>query len=86
MCKSIVCEFNCKPSPQGPTCYCGPGKQAQGKVCVGMFSDDISHCAFHLLKKKKEILVSSLLSSYEISRVLSENKFHLKFPIIHCRF
>ncbi|GBN45878.1 hypothetical protein AVEN_55881-1, partial [Araneus ventricosus] len=27
MCSELNCTYGCKPSPKGPTCFCGEGKE-----------------------------------------------------------
>ncbi|CAL1298011.1 unnamed protein product [Larinioides sclopetarius] len=34
MCSELNCTYGCKPSPKGPTCFCGEGKEPNGSACV----------------------------------------------------
>lgn len=33
-CEDLRCTYNCRITPDGPLCYCGPGQQANGSHCV----------------------------------------------------
>ncbi|XP_034243195.1 prolow-density lipoprotein receptor-related protein 1 isoform X1 [Thrips palmi] len=61
MCDSIKCEDKCKPSSQGPLCYCGKGKQANGTVCV-----DLNECE---LDGSCDQRCKNLIGSFECSCV-----------------
>ncbi|KAG8200378.1 hypothetical protein JTE90_028559 [Oedothorax gibbosus] len=34
MCSGTNCTYGCKPSPKGPTCFCGEGKEPSGNECI----------------------------------------------------
>ncbi|GFY45676.1 low-density lipoprotein receptor-related protein 1 [Trichonephila inaurata madagascariensis] len=36
MCSGNNCTYGCKPSPKGPTCFCGEGKEPNGNECVSI--------------------------------------------------
>ncbi|GIY35944.1 prolow-density lipoprotein receptor-related protein 1 [Caerostris darwini] len=36
MCSGNKCTYGCKPSPKGPTCFCGEGKEPVGNECMSV--------------------------------------------------
>lgn len=35
LCLTINCSYDCKVTPSGPMCYCGPGYRPNGTQCDG---------------------------------------------------
>ena len=40
MCASLSCTYGCKPSPKGPLCYCGEGKEPNGNECISKYFEN----------------------------------------------
>ncbi|XP_052130857.1 prolow-density lipoprotein receptor-related protein 1 isoform X2 [Frankliniella occidentalis] len=65
MCSNIQCEHKCKPSPHGPLCYCGDGKQAAGITCVDFDECEQDGACDQLCKNKVGSFECSCVPGYK---------------------